>query len=75
MAFTQAQYDALKAAIASGNTEVEYDGKKLRRRSLAELREILRMMERDLGLSPANDGFVAVQYSKGLGPTAPQDRC
>lgn len=35
--FTQAQLDALDAMIASGVLESEYDGKRLRYRSMVEL--------------------------------------
>lgn len=37
MAFSQAQLDALDAAIASGTLRVTYDGKTVEYRSLAEL--------------------------------------
>ncbi|MCU0909805.1 MAG: hypothetical protein MUE98_00230 [Rhodobacteraceae bacterium] len=37
MSYTQAQLDALDAAIASGVLSAEYDGKRLTYRSMAEL--------------------------------------
>lgn len=45
MAFTHAQIDALKAALALGVTTVEYQGKWTTYRSLAEMRVILGMMQ------------------------------
>lgn len=38
MAFTTTQLDAIEAALASGELEVEYDGKKVKYRSVDELR-------------------------------------
>lgn len=49
MAFTQAQVDALKDAIASGALEVEHNGKKVRYRSLSEMEATLKKMEESLG--------------------------
>ncbi|QZA80191.1 phage head-tail joining protein [Deefgea piscis] len=37
MAVTQAQLDALDGAIATGELEVEYDGKRIKYRSIDEL--------------------------------------
>ena len=68
VAFTQGQYDALKNALAMGVLTTEYQGKKTTYRSKAEIESILRRMERELGLASATDGFVPVEYSKGLGP-------
>lgn len=45
MAYSQAQIDALRAAIASGATRVSYDGKSVEYRSLAEMIAILERME------------------------------
>lgn len=41
MAYSQAQADALKNAIATGTLEVEVDGKRVRYRSLEEMQKIL----------------------------------
>ncbi|WP_417844832.1 phage head-tail joining protein [Thalassospira sp.] len=48
MAFTQADIDRLKSAMASGTLKVEVDGKSVTYRSIAEMREVLRMMEGDV---------------------------
>lgn len=37
MAFTQAQLDALDEAIGTGELEVEYDGRRIKYRSISEL--------------------------------------
>jgi hypothetical protein len=42
MAFTQAQIDALKAAIALGVTQVSYQGRTTTYRSLDEMKAALR---------------------------------
>lgn len=45
MAFTTADVDALKDAIATGALEVRYaDGRQVKYRSLGEMRQILQMM-------------------------------
>ena len=52
MAFSQDDIDALKSSIASGALRVRYaDGREVFFRTLAEMRETLRMMENDV--SPA----------------------
>jgi hypothetical protein len=51
MAHTQAQYDALKSAIAEGVKEVYYGDKRVVYRDLIEMQSILSAMENDLGLS------------------------
>jgi hypothetical protein len=51
MAYTQAQYDALKSAIAEGVKEVYYGDKRVVYRDLIEMQSILSAMENDLGLS------------------------
>jgi hypothetical protein len=48
MAFTQAQIDALKAAIALGVTQVSYQGRTTTYRSLDEMKSALRMMESEV---------------------------
>jgi hypothetical protein len=45
MAFTQAQIDALKEAIALGVTQVSYQGRITTYRSLEDMKASLRMME------------------------------
>ena len=41
MSFTQTQLDALEAALASGALTVEYDGRRVTYRSVAELKEAI----------------------------------
>ena len=50
--YTLVQYQALVEAIAIGALEVEYDGKRVKYRSLANMLELKRSIERDLGLEP-----------------------
>jgi ribosomal protein S9 len=59
-AYTQGQIDALRAAIAEGVLEVESDGRRLKYRSLAEMQEVLRMMESDItGTRPSRRRYLA----------------
>ncbi|TVV75554.1 phage head-tail joining protein [Sphingomonas solaris] len=49
MAFTTADAEALRTAIATGAMKVRYaDGREVTYRSLAEMREILRMIQADV---------------------------
>ena len=48
MSYTIEQYAALKEAIVSGATTVTYGDKTVSYRSLAEMRELLRMVETEL---------------------------
>lgn len=47
--FTQAQLDALEAMIAGGVLESEYDGKRLKYRSMAELIRARDIVKNGLG--------------------------
>lgn len=47
--FTQAQLDALEAMIATGVLESEYDGKRLKYRSMAELIQARDIVKNGLG--------------------------
>jgi len=49
--YTQAQYDALREAVARGVTRVSYNGQTVEYRDLAEMNQLLLRMESDLGLS------------------------
>ncbi|HMO09370.1 MAG TPA: hypothetical protein PKD10_17250 [Paracoccaceae bacterium] len=65
MAYTQAQIDALREAIASGTTEVSYDGKTVKYRSLAEMRSLLAEMEVEAsGVRPVRQHYP--RFSRGL---------
>ncbi len=46
--YTQTQVDALRAAIARGVREVEYDNQRVRYGSLQEMQTQLNVMERDI---------------------------
>lgn len=62
MAFTQTDIDALKAAIATGAMRVRYaDGREVEYRTLAEMREVLRMMTDEVSASAgaSSRGFLA----------------
>lgn len=48
MAYTAAERDTLQAAIASGVLSVSANGKTVQYQSLAEMREVLAEMERQL---------------------------
>lgn len=48
MAFTLEQLNAVKAAIASGELEVEFNGKRVKYRSMADLREAKELIEAEL---------------------------
>lgn len=73
--FTQADLDALNSAIASGHLRVEYDGKKVEYRSLADLRSARDEVAADLGvLNPGADpnadpraaGFYYPKFNSGI---------
>jgi len=69
MAYTQLDLDALNSAIASGHLKVEYDGKKVEFRSLADLIKIRDMIAGEL--NPAAAVTVAQRqvyptFNKGL---------
>lgn len=65
MSFTQTQLDALREAYASGVTEVSYDGKTVKYRTLAELAQVIATVESALGL-PAPRRQHYPTFSKGL---------
>lgn len=48
MPFSQEQYEALKEAIASGATTITYGDKTVAYRSLAEMKELVRMIEAEI---------------------------
>ena len=51
MAYTQAQYDELKSAIARGVKSVTYAGKTVQYMSLEEMRSVLNDMAEELGIN------------------------
>jgi microcompartment protein CcmL/EutN len=48
MAYTQADIDALKSAIATGARDVQRGDERVSYRSLADMKEALRMMENEV---------------------------
>lgn len=56
MAYTHEQYQALKAAIAGGELQVRYSDRSVTYRSVAEMLQILRLMENELGLNADTTG-------------------
>lgn len=65
MSYTQAHLDDLRAAYASGATEVSYEGKTLKYRSLKELAQAIATVEAALaGVAPRRQHYPT--FSKGL---------
>lgn len=66
--WTQADYDALKAAIALGALRVEYADKRIEYRSLNDMKRLLEEMANDLGLNAdvKNRRRRIGNFSKGL---------
>ncbi|MFN7224462.1 MAG: phage head-tail joining protein [Paracoccaceae bacterium] len=65
MSYTQSHLDALREAYASGVTEVSYDGKTVKYRSLAELATAITTVAATLGQGPATRQHYP-RFSKGL---------
>lgn len=63
--FTQAQLDALIAALAEGVLTVKYEDKLVTYRSLDEMLKLKDVMEVDLGLQARGERRYA-SFSKGL---------
>lgn len=61
---SQAGLAAIEEAIAGGYLEVEYDNKRIRYRTLAELLQVRDMIRRKLGLSNAAGGRMTFKYSR-----------
>lgn len=66
MAYSQAQIDSLQSAIASGRLRVEYPNGSVTYRSLDEMKEILRDMERSVSGTPATPNTIGIRSGKGL---------
>jgi hypothetical protein len=54
MAYTTADRDALKRAIASGTLRVSHNGRSVEYRSMADLKDALRMVEEELAEAEGN---------------------
>ena len=66
MAYTQAQYDALTAALAQGAKFVKYADKEIEYRTVAEMEALQRTMAIDLGIiKPSSRKRVGI-VRKGL---------
>lgn len=66
MAYTLEQYQALQAAIAGGELSVRYADRSVTYRSVAEMLQILRLMQAELGLCvDQNGGRRLTSFSKG----------
>lgn len=65
MSYTQAHLDDLRAAYASGATEVSYEGKTIKYRSLKELSQAIAQVEASItGTTPRRQHYPT--FSKGL---------
>lgn len=66
MAFTLKQLSALEAAIGSGELSIEYDGKKVTYRNMADLTQAYNMVRNQLTAS----GALAPPAMSNRGPAA-----
>ena len=62
--FSQAGLDAIEEAIGGGFLEVEYDGKKIRYRTLDELLRIRNLIRQRLGKTDPTPKRVLFKYSR-----------
>lgn len=62
---TQADYDALKRAIASGHQQVRFGDRTVTYRSMNEMQRALSMMARELGIS-RQPNRVYTSFDRGL---------
>jgi len=69
MAFTQADIDKLKAAIATGALRVRYADRDVMYRSLAEMRQTLAMMEEEVAAAAGRTRTRQVRFMTGRGLT------
>ena len=68
MAYTQTQLDALEASLASGALTVEYDGRRVTYRSVAELKESIAEVRAALDVAAGKMRLrqIRVYASKGV---------
>ena len=59
MAYTEDQLTALEAALAKGEKRVTFGDKTVEYRSVEELKEAIRAVERGLSAQAANTGLIA----------------
>ncbi|MBB3103791.1 phage head-tail joining protein [Azomonas macrocytogenes] len=69
MSSVQTQYQALKDAIYGGELTVRYNDRTITYRSIAEMKQILKMMEEDMaaanGTADTTGGRRYTSFSKG----------
>lgn len=68
--WTQADVDALKAAVASGVLSVRYDGPPSRTityQSLSDMRALLASMQQDLARAAGGSNYSLIATRKGFG--------
>jgi hypothetical protein len=65
MGYTQDDLTKLEAALASGALEVEYNDRKVRYRSIKELKEAIQIVKKDLGLVNRS-ARILCETSKGI---------
>lgn len=66
MAYTQTQLDALKNAVAKGVKSISYDGHSVTYNSLNEMRQVIKMMEREMGLRTGGLQVATPQFDRGI---------
>ena len=67
MAFTQANVDAMKAAIARGAKVLQLNGERVEYNTFNEMRAALRMMEEEVaGITPGSFKVTYPTTSRGL---------
>lgn len=66
MAYTQAQYDALQNAMATGALTVRYaDGRTVTYRSFDEMKAILDVMAAEMGTIPRKTNYSYAAFRRG----------
>jgi hypothetical protein len=64
MAWTQVEYETLKAAVASGQQEVRYSDKSVRYHSLSEMRSLLAQMEHEMAAASGSRGRELLRFKR-----------
>tara|TARA_B100001063_G_scaffold234342_1_gene251601 strand:- start:1368 stop:1589 length:222 start_codon:yes stop_codon:yes gene_type:complete len=67
--FSQAGLDAIEEAIGGGFLEVEYDGKKIRYRTLDELLRVRNMIRAKLGMTETAPARIRFTYGRDSSAT------
>ena len=66
MGWTQAEYDALKKAVATGASEVEFhDGRKVKFRTLKQMRSLLAEIGAELGAQARKPNRTKASFNRG----------